>query len=210
MRSETFVVRLREAVGERADLLFGTHGQMTPAAAIRLAKRLEAADLMWFEEPVPPEKPEEMALVARATPIPVATGERLVGKHEFARVLEHRAAAILQPALGRVGGIWEAKKIAAMAESFYAQVAPHLYCGPVEGAANIHLGASLPNFLILESIEDWGGFHARILKQPITMQDGYVEVPMSPGLGIELDEEVARAHPYAGDELHLDVHPPLD
>ena len=208
-RSEVFVTRIREAVGNRADLLFGTHGQMTPASAIRLAKRIEQADPLWFEEPTAAEKPEEMALVARATSIPVATGERLVGKHEFARVLENRAAAILQPALGRVGGIWEAKKIAGMAECFYAQMAPHLYAGPVEGAANIHLAASLPNFLILESIEQWGGFHAEILQQPVEMEGGFVTVPMTPGLGIELNEDVARANPYSGEDLHLDVHPPV-
>jgi galactonate dehydratase len=196
---------MREAVGSRADLLFGTHGQFTPAGAIRLAKRLEPYDPLWFEEPVPPEKPEEMALVARGTSIPIATGERLTTKYEFARVLECRAAAILQMALGRVGGIMEAKKIAALAEVHYAQIAPHLYCGPVEGAANIHFSASLPNFLILESIQTWGGFHAELLKTPIRWEEGYVIPPEEPGLGIELNEEVAERHPYSGTKLHLEM-----
>jgi galactonate dehydratase len=196
---------MREAVGSRADLLFGTHGQFTPAGAIRLAKRLEPYDPLWFEEPVPPEKPEEMALVARGTSIPIATGERLTTKYEFVRVLECRAAAILQMALGRVGGIMEAKKIAAMAEAHYAQIAPHLYCGPVEGAANIHFSASLPNFLILESIQTWGGFHAELLKTPIRWEEGYVIPPDEPGLGIELNEEVAERHPYSGSKLHLEM-----
>jgi 2-dehydro-3-deoxyphosphogalactonate aldolase len=196
---------MREAVGSRADLLFGTHGQFTPSGAIRLAKRLEPYDPLWFEEPVPPEKPEEMALVARGTSIPIATGERLTTKYEFARVLECRAASILQMALGRVGGIMEAKKIAAMAEAYYAQIAPHLYCGPVEGAANIHFSATLPNFLILESIQTWGGFHAELLKTPIRWEDGYVIPPDEPGLGIELDEAVAESHPYTGTRLHLEM-----
>ncbi len=196
---------IREAVGDKADLLFGTHGQFTPAGAIRLAKRLEPYDPLWFEEPTPPEKPEDMALVARATSIPVATGERLTTKYEFARVLECRAAAILQMAIGRVGGLWEAKKIAAMGETFYAQIAPHLYCGPVEGAANIHLAAATPNFLILESIETWGGFHSKILKKPIRWEEGYVIPSQEPGLGIELDEEVAAKHPYTGNRLHLEM-----
>jgi galactonate dehydratase len=200
-----FCRMMREAVGSRADLLFGTHGQFTPAGAIRLAKRLEPYDPLWFEEPVPPEMPEEMALVARGTSIPIATGERLTTKYEFARVLECRAAAILQMALGRVGGIMEAKKIAAMAEAHYAQIAPHLYCGPVEGAANIHFSASLPNFLILESIQTWGGFHAALLKSPIRWEEGYVIPPDEPGLGIELDEEVAERHPYGGSKLHLEM-----
>jgi 2-dehydro-3-deoxyphosphogalactonate aldolase len=204
-RSEKFVRLLREAVGTKADLLFGTHGQFTASGAIRLAKRLEPYDPLWFEEPTPPEMPEEMALVARGTSIPVATGERLTTKYEFARVLACRAASILQMALGRVGGILEAKKIAGMAEAHYAQVAPHLYCGPVEGAANIQLSACIPNFLILESIQTWSGFHAKILKKPIRWEDGYIIPSADPGLGIELDEEVALAHPYTGDKLHLEM-----
>lgn len=197
---------MREAVGTKADLLFGTHGQFTASGAIRLAKRLEPYEPLWFEEPTPPEMPEEMAKVARATSIPIATGERLVTKYEFARVLETGAASILQMALGRVGGIMEAKKIAAMAETHYAQIAPHLYAGPVEGAANIHFAASLPNFLILESIETWGGFHTKILKKPIRWQEGRVLLPTEPGLGIELNEEVALAHPYTGTRLHLEMN----
>jgi 2-dehydro-3-deoxyphosphogalactonate aldolase len=203
--AERFVRTLRAAVGDRCDLLFGTHGQMTAAGAIRLARRLEPYDPLWFEEPTPPEMPEEMARVARQTSIPVATGERLATKYEFARVLQSGAAAILQPALGRVGGILEAKKIAGMAEAHYAQLAPHLYCGPIEGAANIQLAACSPNFLMLESIRRWDGFHAEILKTPIRWEDGYVLVPSAPGLGVELDEEVAARHPYAGKELHLEM-----
>ena len=208
-RAEKFCRLLREAVGSKADLLFGTHGQFTASGAIRLAKRIEPYDPLWFEEPTPPEMPEEMALVARGTSIPVATGERLVTKYEFSRVLELRAASILQMALGRVGGIWEAKKIAALAETHYAQIAPHLYCGPVEGAANIQFAASLPNFLILESIQTWGGFHSQLLKKPIRWEEGYVIPSSEPGLGIELDEAVALAHPYTGDRLHLEMtnHP---
>jgi L-alanine-DL-glutamate epimerase-like enolase superfamily enzyme len=150
--------------------------------------------------------PEEMAKVAHATSIPIATGERLTTKYEFARVLATGAASILQMNLGRVGGLLEAKKIAGMAEAHYAQIAPHLYCGPVVGAANIQLAASIPNFLILESIERWDGFHAQILKMPIRWEDGFVAVPTSPGLGVELDEAVALAHPYPADgRLHLEM-----
>jgi galactonate dehydratase len=200
-----FCELIREAVGTKADLLFGTHGQFTTAGAIRFAKKIEQFDPLWFEEPTPPEKPEEMALVARGTSIPVATGERLTTKYEFARVLECRAASIMQMALGRVGGIMEAKKIAAMAETYYAQVAPHLYCGPVEAAANIQFAASLPNFLVLESIETFGGFYSKLLKKPIRWEEGYVIPPTEPGLGIEFNEEVALAHPYTGDRLHLEM-----
>ncbi len=200
-----FCKLMREAVGTKADLLFGTHGQFTTSGAIRFAKKIEPYDPLWFEEPTPPDRPEEMALVARATSIPVATGERLTTKYEFGRVLELRAASILQMALGRVGGIMEAKKIAAIAEVYYAQIAPHLYAGPIEGAANIQFSASLPNFLILESIEQWSGFHSRLLKKPIRWEQGYVIPSSEPGLGVELDEKVAEAHPYTGNQLHLEM-----
>jgi galactonate dehydratase len=207
--SERFAKKLRTAVGNRADLLFGTHGQMTAAGAIRLAKRLELYDPLWLEEPVPPDAPDEMAKVARATSIPIATGERLTTKYDFARLLKGGAAAILQMNLGRVGGILEAKKIAGMAETCHAQIAPHLYCGPIVGAANIQIATCSPNFLILESIEDWGGFHSEILKTPIRFEDGHVIPPTAPGLGVELNEEVARANPYTGTMLHLEMtqHP---
>ena len=203
-RCERYVRAVRTAVGPGCDLLFGTHGQFTAAGAIRLARRLEPFDPLWFEEPTPPEAPAEMAKVARATSIPIATGERLTTKHEFARVLEAGAAAILQPNLGRVGGLLEGKKIAALAETYYAQIAPHLYCGPVVGAANAQLAACTPNFLVLEGIGEWGGFHAELLRTPLQFEDGHLLVPMAPGIGVELDEEVALRHPYEGDELHLE------
>ncbi len=203
--SVEFVRKIREAVGTRADILFGTHGQFTPSGALRLAARLEEHDPLWFEEPTPPDDVAGMARVARGTTIPVAAGERLTTKVEFARLLEAGAAAIVQPNLGRAGGILEGKKIAALAEVHNAQIAPHLYCGPIVGAANVQLATCSPNFLILEGILDWGGFHAQLLKTPMPWDDGWVIPPTAPGLGVELDEDVARAHPYDGTALHLDV-----
>ena len=205
-RTVRMVRLVREAVGRRADLLVGTHGQFTTSGAVRLAKQLEPYDPLWFEEPVPPEMPEQMAIVARATSIPIATGERLTTKYEFARVLANGAANIIQLNLGRVGGLLEAKKVAALAEVHYAQIAPHLYCGPVVGAANIQIATCSPNFLILEGIQQWGGFHAQLLHTPIRWEEGYVIPPTAPGLGIELNEAVAREHAYSEDSpLHLEM-----
>jgi len=194
-RAENVVRAVREAVGKKVELLIGTHGQMTTASAIRLAKRLEKYDPLWFEEPVPPENIDEMARVARSTSIPVATGERLSTIYEFAALLEKQAASILQMSIGRSGGILMAKKIAAMAETHYCQIAPHLYCGPVEQAANIHIGISTPNFLIQESIERMDGFYAELLKQPLKWEDGYILPSDRPGLGVELNEEIVAKHP---------------
>ena len=144
-----------------------------------------------------------MQKVAENTSIPIATGERLTTKYEFYNILRLGAASILQPALGRVGGIWEAKKIACIAEVFGAQVAPHLYAGPIEWAANIQLSLTLPNFLILETIGTGGGFHSQLVKSDMSWDAGYVIPPSKPGLGVELDEELARQHHYTADKLHL-------
>ncbi|MBU9188510.1 mandelate racemase/muconate lactonizing enzyme family protein [Burkholderia gladioli] len=205
-RCETFCRKIREAVGSQADLLFGTHGQMVPSSAIRLARRLEKYDPLWFEEPVPPGQEEAIAEVARHTSIPIATGERLTTKYEFHKLLQAGGASILQMNVGRVGGLLEAKKISTLAEVHYAQIAPHLYNGPVGAAASIQLAACTPNFLIQESIMTWGGFHSEVVKTPIRWEDGYIIPSSEPGLGIELDMDVVRAHtPYTGKRLHLQM-----
>jgi L-alanine-DL-glutamate epimerase-like enolase superfamily enzyme len=201
--SVAFCRAIREAVGDRADLLFGTHGQFTPAGAIRLGQAIEPYSPLWYEEPVPPDNIADMARVARAVRIPVATGERLTTRAEFAAVLRAGAAEILQPALGRAGGIWEAKKIAVIAEAHGAQLAPHLYAGPVEWAANVALAASIPNILMAETIET--AFHAALIRGGITVEGGFITPPEAPGLGIEVDEALARTHPYTGDGLHLQM-----
>ncbi|KPP85278.1 MAG: galactonate dehydratase [Rhodobacteraceae bacterium HLUCCO07] len=201
--SVAFCKAIREAVGDRADLLFGTHGQFNTAGAIRLGQAIEPYSPLWFEEPTPPDHIEDMARVARNVRIPVATGERMTTKSEFAAVLRAGAAEILQPALGRAGGIWEMKKTAAIAEVFNAQIAPHLYAGPVEWAANIQLAASIPNILLLETIET--DFHRDLIGGTISVENGFVTPSSAPGLGIEVNEKLARAHPYNGTGLHLQM-----
>ncbi|MGJ8611222.1 MAG: mandelate racemase/muconate lactonizing enzyme family protein [Octadecabacter sp.] len=201
--SVAFCQTIRDAVGPNADLLFGTHGQFSTGGAIRMGQAIERFSPLWYEEPIPPDAPAEMAKVAAAVNIPVATGERLTTKVEFADVLRAGAATILQPALGRSGGIWETKKIAAIAEVYNAQVAPHLYAGPIEWAANVQLAATLPNILMCETIET--PFHDALIKSSIKIENGFVNVPTSPGLGIDVDEALARAHPLTDDGLHLQM-----
>ncbi len=153
--------QIREAVGSRCDLLFGTHGQFTVAGAIRLARRLERFEPLWFEEPTPPEAPEEMARVARATSIPIATGERLTTKYEFARVLETGAAAILQMNLGRVGGLLEAQEdrrawpSATTRRSRRTSTAGPSSAPPTSSSRRARRTSS-----ILEGIGRWDGIHA--------------------------------------------------
>ncbi|MBM1814034.1 mandelate racemase/muconate lactonizing enzyme family protein [Pseudosulfitobacter pseudonitzschiae] len=202
-QSVAFCNAIRDAVGDRADLLFGTHGQFTTAGAIRLGRAIAPYSPLWYEEPIPPDNPSQMSAVASAVGIPIATGERLTTKAEFAPILRSGAASILQPALGRAGGIWEVKKIAAMAEVYNAQLAPHLYAGPIEWAANLQLAASIPNLLMCETIET--PFHDALIKGSIRVEDGFVTPSDAPGLGIEVDEDLARANPYTGTGLHLEM-----
>lgn len=204
-RSVAFCKKIREAVGDKADLLFGTHGQFSTPGAIRMGRALEPYDPLWYEEPIPPDNLLEFAEVARHVRIPLATGERLTTKAEFGTLLRAGGVKILQPALGRLGGILEAKKLSAIAEIFNAQIAPHLYAGPVEWAANIHLAASIPNILMAETIQTGGAFHLALIKHTLTWEDGYIIPPEAPGLGIEFDEDLARAHPFTGTGLHLQM-----
>ncbi|OAN84485.1 isomerase [Jannaschia sp. EhC01] len=200
--SARFCAAIRDAVGTKADLLFGTHGQFAPSGAIRLARAIEPHDPLWYEEPIPPDNLPGLAEVAAHTSIPIATGERLTTVAEFTEALRH-GARILQPALGRAGGIWEGKKIATIAAAFGAQIAPHLYAGPVEWAANVHLGVSCPNLLMVEAIET--PFHEALVTGRPKVENGFVAAPEAPGLGITLNDAVANAHLYTGDRLHLEM-----
>lgn len=186
--AERAVGAIREAVGERADILIGTHGQITPAAAIRLASRLEQYDPLWLEEPCPPENYKEMGRIARATTIPISTGERLVTPFEFQLLFAEGACAVAQPDVGSAGGITATKKIATLAEANYVLMAPHVWGGPVITAAAIQIDANIPNFLIQESIGKADGFINEIIKEPLIWENGDFIVTDRPGIGIELDE----------------------
>jgi galactonate dehydratase len=190
--AEAVIGAIRSEIGDAADILIGTHGQMTPAAAIRFAKRVERYDPLWFEEPIPPENMRALAEVARATTIPITTGERITSKYEFARLLEHRAASIFNFDLGTVGGILEARKIATMAESNYVQVSPHVYGGPMIAAASIQLSLCSQNFLIMEGIERFDGIYDELTDPPFAWRDGFITPSERPGLGHDLREDVAR------------------
>jgi 2-dehydro-3-deoxyphosphogalactonate aldolase len=192
--TEAVLGAIRSAVGNRCDLLIGTHGQLTTHAALRFARTIEPFEPFWFEEPVPQENMRELARVARSTIVPIATGERLSTKWEFQSLLHEQAAQILQPNIA-LNGILETKKIAAIAEANYAQIAPWIYCGPIATAAAVQLDTCIPNFLIQEGINDWGGYAADICKEPIRWERGYVRPPEKPGLGVELDEDVLRKNP---------------
>ena len=181
---------VRDAVGDTLEIGIGTHGQFSTSGAIRVASVFEQFHPMWFEEPVPPENVDEMARVAAHTSIPIASGERLVSKYEFSELVEKQAAQIIQLDVGQCGGILESKKIASIAEAHYAMIAPHMYVGPVAAAAAVQVDTCSPNFMIQEY--NGGGLHEEIFVEPIKFENGFIEPPTAPGLGVELDDKVVQ------------------
>lgn len=184
-----FIGAIRDAVGPNVDLMVDCHGRFGPADAIRLGSALEDLRLLFFEEPCPPENVEAVMMVSRALRTPVATGERLLGRHGFWDLCDKNGVAVVQPDITNAGGFAETKKIAAMAESRYMTVAPHNPNGALAMAQNAHLCATIPNFLILETL---GHPEHRVacgvaLKEPLVVKDGYLELPQGPGWGVEPD-----------------------
>lgn len=188
-RAERCIATIREAVGNDADICIGTHGQITPSAARRLARRLEAYDPLWLEEPCPPENVVEMGRIARSTSIPIATGERLAFVHDFQKLFAAGACHFAQPDLGSCGGITAAMQIAALGQGHYVLMAPHVWGGPVITAAAMQVDAAVPNFLIQESIHTSRGFFDEIVREPFRWEGGDLVLEDRPGIGIELDEE---------------------
>jgi len=185
---ESRVAAAREGAGD-ADLALDFHGRVSPAMSISLADALKPYRPYFIEEPVQCENVDALVRVARSTPIPIATGERLYGRHGFREVIEKDAAAILQPDLSHAGGISEVRKIAAMAETHYMAIAPHCPLGPIALAACIQFAMCTPNFLIQEH----GHLGEGYLRHPFSDAGGYLSVPEGPGLGIEVDEKAIRA-----------------
>lgn len=190
-----YIAAIREAIPADVDLGIDFHGRYSPAMAIRLAKALEDFHPLFYEEPCLPENVDTMVAVARSTSVPIATGERLFTKWGFRQILEKQVAAVLQPDLSHCGGIMEAKKIAAMAETYYAAIAPHCPLGPIALASCLQLDACIPNFLAQEHASLGEGY----LKKPFIVRNGYIELPQGPGLGIELDDVAVEQRVFGGD-----------
>jgi galactonate dehydratase len=191
---------IRKAVGKEMDIAIDFHGRVSSAMAIRLAAALEPYYPMFIEEPCLPENVDEMVRVARSTTVPIATGERLFTKWGFREVIEKQAVSIVQPDLCHAGGIFESKKIAAMAESYYGGIAPHNPLGPISLAACLQLDTCTPNFIIQEhpSMADKSDLGVGFLKNPFLIENGYVQIPQGPGLGIEIDEEALQSRLFDG------------
>jgi galactonate dehydratase len=194
---------LRTAVGSAVDIMVDFHGRPASAnAAMDYIEALVECRLLFVEEPVPPEDLAGLAEVTKRSRIPIAAGERLIGRREFDPALKARAFNIAQPDICHVGGLWEAKKIAAMAETAGVGLAPHNPLGPIAGVAALHFGISTPNVIIQEEMSGAVPWYSDVVRWPIDRQPGRWEKPTLPGLGIEIDERVIDAHPFKPDILH--------
>ncbi len=187
---------VREALGPDVDIAVDIHARYFEVVrAIRVAKEIEPYDPFWLEEPIRPENPDAMRKLAEHVDIPLASGECNYTKYEFRDLINIQALDIIQPDICACGGVLEMKKIAAMAEAQYMVVAPHNPMSPLATAVNVHFAASTPNFLILEYRAPDSGAHARVLKEPLMVEDGYLEIPDTPGWGVELNEEAFPSMP---------------
>ena len=200
--ADRFMSALRKGLGDDIDIMVDCHGRHYPAAALDFCRVLAPYRPYFIEEPVPPENVDAMAEVRRASPVPIATGERLVTRYEFRQVLEKQACHIIQPDLCHCGGLWEAKKIAAMAETYYVGVAPHNPLGPVANAAALHFALSTPNFLIQEDMLSDVPWRWDVVRHNLKTEGGHWLKSEAPGLGVEVDEEAARRHPFQQEVLH--------
>ncbi|MBM4418165.1 MAG: galactonate dehydratase [Chloroflexi bacterium] len=181
---------MREWVGPDVELAFDFHAKMTPGLAVEICNEIKGVRPMFVEEPVPQETPEAMKLVSSQITYPIATGERLLSRWEFRRLLEIGAVSLIQPDVAHAGGISETRRIANMAEPYYIHIMPHCAIGPVAFSACVQVDASVPNFLIQEQVDV--GLGEGMLKEPWVVRDGYVDLPRGPGLGIEIDERAAE------------------
>jgi galactonate dehydratase len=200
--AERFMRALRDGLGDGIDIMVDCHGRHFPGNAVEFCRVLAPYRPYFVEEPVPPENVDAMAEVRKLSPVPIATGERLVTRFEFRQLLEKQACHVIQPDLCHCGGLWEAKKIAAMAEAYYVGVAPHNPLGPVANAAALHFALSTPNFLIQEDMLTDVPWRWEVVKHQLRTEGGYWLPCDAPGLGVEVDEEAARRHPFEQEVLH--------
>lgn len=181
---------MREGLGPDVDIMIDNHGRSRPSLANRQIDAIEDLNVLFFEEPVPPENLDALEPIRRAGHrTDIATGERLYFRWGFRDILRRQLVDVIQPDIAHTGGISEIRRIAAMAEIEYIRFAPHNPNGPIAAAASLHVCANTPNFLILETARDMP-YHDDVQTNPLVIKDGYYELPTAPGLGTDLNEDV--------------------
>jgi L-alanine-DL-glutamate epimerase-like enolase superfamily enzyme len=199
-RIVTLVAAVRQAIGPEIELALDCHSAFDLPAAIALARALEPFELLWLEEPVPPRNMEALATVASSARTPICVGENLFTRYEFRELFEKRAAQIIMPDIQKTGGILESKRIADLAGLYYVPFAPHCVVSPIGTMGSVHLCASVSNFLILEyHMIDVPWWQELAQTDAPLVQDGYIQVPETPGLGITLDEKKIRRYLLEGE-----------
>ena len=196
--AEACVQAMRNAVGDGVDIMVDCHARPSPRMGLQFAKALEPYGLYFFEEPCWPETLDDIALIQRAVSTPIATGERLVGLAPFRELLEKRGASVLQPDITHCGGLTEARRIAALAEAYRVALAPHNPQGPVSTAASLEFGFATPSYVICETVHTDVPWRADIVSEGFTVEPrGRIVRPNTrPGLGIEINEDEVRKHPF--------------
>jgi galactonate dehydratase len=198
------MVRLREVLGPEVEIMVDFHGRPASArAALQYIDAVAPAKPLFVEEPIPPGDTAGLAFIRERSSVPVAAGERLIDLADFADLFAGRAVDIAQPDLCHCGGISEAKKIAAMAESVGIGIAPHNPAGPVAGAAALHFAVATPNHIIQEEMVGAVPWYQDVVSQtPVQMEDGCWLVPEAPGLGIEINLSEAAKYPFQQEPIH--------
>ena len=195
------VKAVRDAIGEKVDMCIDVHGRLTPSEAIVLGKELEKYRLLFYEDPTVQDSAAAVAQIARGTSIPIATGERLHTIYEFKELLELRAVSMVRPDLCLAGGLTQCKKIAALAEAYQVGVVPHNPLSPISTAACVQLDACIPNFVIQEYTGEDKPPKSELVKLALKLEKGYLIVPETPGIGVELNEAAFSKYPYKIREL---------
>jgi galactonate dehydratase len=203
-----------DAVGDRVEVLVEAHGRFDVATAVRIGRALEAYDIGWYEEPVPPDNLDALAEVKDRVRVPIAAGERIYSRWDYQRFFALRCADFAQPDPSHVGGIGETRKIAAQAEALHMALCPHNPSGPVANAAALQLAACTPNFQWLETMALDVPWRSRVCDEESVLEGGLMRIPSRPGLGVELDEDAAAEYPYEPRDLRhyrgdlTDIRPP--
>jgi len=190
-----------ERVGDKADVAFDCHWSFTGGSAKRLASELEAYDVWWLEDPVPPENHEVQEQVTKSTTTPIAVGENVYRKHGQRTLLEPQAVDIVAPDLPRVGGMRETRKIADLADMYYIPVAMHNVSSPIGTMASAHVGAAIPNSLALEYHSYELGWWEDLVEEDDLIEDGRMAIPEEPGLGLTLNFDAIEDHMVEGETL---------
>jgi L-alanine-DL-glutamate epimerase-like enolase superfamily enzyme len=198
-RMVSLIEMVCQAAGPEIGVAADVHTRLDVPSAIRLARDCEPFHLMWLEEPVPPENVDAMREVKRATSTPICCGENLYLRHGFRELVEKQAVDVIMPDIPKCGGLSECRKIANLAELYYIPFAPHNVSSPIGTMASCHVCASIPNFLIIEFHWTQRDYWTTIIQEKRDIiQDGYIALTDRPGIGVELDESVAREHQYPG------------